>query len=131
MDRLPAHFRQEPSRWKDISSFMSKRPNNDANTHYKAFGGFLHLIHDTSEAGYYEKTIALELLNTITSMITTAARLPSSISFDETGGCRKSARGPLCERASLIIYAEDELVKDITKQQHPTTNQREKEFVRK
>ncbi|KAI7831621.1 hypothetical protein BC939DRAFT_472742 [Gamsiella multidivaricata] len=66
MDRLPAHFRQEPSRWKDISSFMSKRPNNDANTHYKAFGGFLHLIHDTSEAGYYEKTIALELLNTIT-----------------------------------------------------------------
>ncbi|KAF9080958.1 hypothetical protein BGX27_005156, partial [Mortierella sp. AM989] len=64
----------------------------------------------TPEAGEREKATALDLLNTITE---------------------KVRENSFASAAALIIHAEDELVKDITKQQPPTTDQQEKEFVRK
>lgn len=66
MDRLPAHFRQDPSQWKDINNFMTGRKKNNAKAHYKAFRDFLHWIHNAQEAGDTEKATALELLETVT-----------------------------------------------------------------
>lgn len=134
MDHLPAHFRQDPSRWKDINNFMSKRPKNDAKAHYKAFRGFLQLIRDASDAGNMERTTALELLSTITlpdfQVESHLMKKQAAIRAAEHAK-EKVRENSFASAVALIIHAEDELVKDITKRQPPITDPQEKEFVRK
>ncbi|KAF9342487.1 hypothetical protein BGX26_007421, partial [Mortierella sp. AD094] len=123
MDHLPAHFRQDPSRWKDINNFMITRAKNDAKAHYKAFKGFLQLIQDAPEAGDVERKTAFELLDTITlpdfQVACHLMKKQAAIRAAEHAK-EKVRENSFASAAALLIHAEDELVKDITKQHFPT-----------
>ncbi|KAF9178012.1 hypothetical protein BGZ51_008042 [Haplosporangium sp. Z 767] len=134
MDQLPAHFRQDPSQWKDISSFMRNRQKNDTKAHYKAYQDFLHMIHDAPETGEHQKTMALELLNTITLPdFHIKSRLLQQQAVKKAAEHAKEIvrENSFVRAAALIIHAEDEIFKDITEQQPEAANQQVKGVVRK
>ncbi|KAK3827936.1 MAG: hypothetical protein J3Q66DRAFT_363128 [Benniella sp.] len=88
----------------------------------------------TSTVYDIEKTTALELLNTITlpdfQIASRLVKKQAAIRFAEHAK-EKVRENSLARATALIIHAEDELVKDITKRQLPTTNPQEKESVQK
>ncbi|KAF9342918.1 hypothetical protein BGX26_006620, partial [Mortierella sp. AD094] len=85
-------------------------------------------------AGDIEKTIALELLNTITlpDFQVESHLMKKQAAIRVAGHAKKKVHeNSFASAAALIIHAEDELVKDITKRHVPTASPQEKEFVQK
>ncbi|KAF9899763.1 hypothetical protein EC991_008341 [Linnemannia zychae] len=104
---------------------MSRRPKSDAKAHFKAFRGFLQLIHDASEVEDIRKATALELLNTITlpDFQVESYLMKKQAARRIAGHAKEKVReNSFTSAAALIIHAEDELVKDITVRQPPITD---------